>query len=584
VVSPLVVESLTIRNFRGLDQVTLELSPSVTVLVGRNNSGKSRFLRAIGIALGGLAASADDFTVGSDAEPEIDVVIAPHPGASRFPDDVFQTLDPEAVQQEPVVRKFAFRTTIRRSREGFGARSDRVVLRWGPDGWAAPAQPVSLKQSQSRLWSGILVDTGRDLAAELTTRGTPIRRVLDDLEVGDDERELIEAQLREASDALVAASGSLKAVRAAFVESGRAVAGFGIPALNPLPRLEELARAVSLDLDVGTGELPMRLHGAGPRSLASLLTHRVLYERRLGVDGTDRKPHPLTLIEEPEVHLHPQMQRELPDLLTAIEGQVVLTTHSTHLVTESDPTSLRLLQRVGRVVHVRALRPLQDPPEGTTRQLRPELYVGEMEKLKRTIERPFGELLFASAVVIGDGATERALLPPLIRHALGSLGDGVVVIDPFSMGNESAIAAVKFAELTEIPWFLFADGDENGRKAVNTLTQGRSLTNLDGSGRVILVHESDATEAMLVEHDSAVCRAALNALSVESHEATDLVVLLKQHKGAVGRFLASSLIDASEEVAGWPGPIVTLVNSLRRALAPSQEDDGEEMEENDANG
>lgn len=579
--SPLVVESLTIRYFRGLEQVTLDLSPSVTVLVGRNNSGKSRLLRALGIALGGVSASADDFTAVNAAEPEIDVVIAPHPDTDGFPDDVFQTLDPDVVQQEPVIRKFALRTIIRRSREGFGARSDRYVLRWGPEGWTLPSQPISVGRHQYRLWSAFLVDTGRDLSAELTTRGTPIRRILDDLEVDDTHREAIQAQLREASDALVEASGSLQAVQAALAESGRSVAGFGTPALNPVPRLEELARSVSVDLDVGTGELPMRLHGAGPRSLASLLTHRVLYERRLGVDGTDRRPHPVTLVEEPEAHLHPQMQRELPHLLATFEGQVVLTTHSTHLATETDPASLRLLRRVDDAIHVRALQPVEDPPDGTPRQLRPELYVGEMEKLKRTVERPFGELLFASAVVIGDGATERALLPPLIRHALGTLGDGVVVIDPLSMANESAIAAVKFAELVEIPWFLFADGDEEGRKAVEELTKHRSPQNPDGGERITFAHQSEATEAMLVEHDEALCRTALGAVSAVPDDSADLVVALRAQKGTVGRFLASALIDSSPEVADWPEPIVTLVSALRQALTVPDQGDADAMEEPD---
>ena len=50
-----------------------------------------------------------------------------------------------------------------------------------------------------------------------------------------------------------------------------------------------------------------------------------------------------------------------------------------------------------------------------------------MEKLKRLAERPFGDLLFASAIVVGDGATERAFLPVVLHEALGPLAHGISV-------------------------------------------------------------------------------------------------------------------------------------------------------------
>jgi hypothetical protein len=103
----------------------------------------------------------------------------------------------------------------------------------------------------------------------------------------------------------------------------RLVGSLGKPALNPLPlRLEELARSIAIDLDAGSGALPIRLHGSGSRSLASLQVQSVLYDRRLRADGKVTRPQPITLVEEPEAHLHPQATFDLATLLEATRGQV----------------------------------------------------------------------------------------------------------------------------------------------------------------------------------------------------------------------------------------------------------------------
>ena len=46
------VERVTIRNFKGIRGLEVELQQGLTLLVGRNNAGKSRILRALHIAIG----------------------------------------------------------------------------------------------------------------------------------------------------------------------------------------------------------------------------------------------------------------------------------------------------------------------------------------------------------------------------------------------------------------------------------------------------------------------------------------------------------------------------------------------------
>ena len=53
------VELTHVRNFRGVEDCVLTLEPKLTLLVGRNSSGKSRLLRALAIGCGSSPCRAD---------------------------------------------------------------------------------------------------------------------------------------------------------------------------------------------------------------------------------------------------------------------------------------------------------------------------------------------------------------------------------------------------------------------------------------------------------------------------------------------------------------------------------------------
>ena len=320
----------------------------------------------------------------------------------------------------------------------------------------------------------------------------------------------------------------------------------------------------------------MRFHGAGSRSLTSLQVQSVLYDRRLGKDGPALRPHPLSLIEEPEAHLHPQAQFELPGLIDRMRGQVIVSTHSTHLVSEIDPRCMRVLQPTHDATTVIDLRPAESDESADVRARRPSVHLEEMEKVRRLIERPFGELLFASAVVVGDGATERALLPPLVRHALRGHAHGICVVDPGSMASDYAIAIVKFAQLLQLPWLLFSDSDSSGALAA------RNLIATHGGGddsRIIWVPSAPtdgepgaATERMFVDFDADLCVAACTVIGY-NEERDDLLGFMTRHKGVVGRLLAAELMKRHEwrqvsegEEQCWPSALHSLIGKLDAML------------------
>lgn len=569
------------RDFRGIASCDVEFEPGLTLLVGRNNIGKSRVLSALHLALGGRVADVDDFSVGSSAEPEIDVVLAPCPPAASTDEEAFEDDEgrlmggeAQAISDPPFRERFAWRTHVRRSAEGLGARSEFKILTFdaASDSWMERAGAKDLGRAARGLVSSDLVNTGRDLMEELGRRGSGVRKVLSDLDVDDVTRADLELRLAGLSADIVAGSGTLASVSRSLDALDRAIGSIGAPGINPIPiTLEELARSLSIDLDSGHGALPIRMHGAGARSLASLQIQGVLYERLLGADGGSVRPHPVTLVEEPEAHLHPQAASELPHLLKSISGQVVASTHSSQVVTASDPRAIRLLREDRGSLVVVDLGPAANDSPGTPRPFRPSRHTEEMEKLKRLAERPFGEILFASAIVVGDGATERGFLPPVLRHALGAKAHGVCVVDPESMSTPTALAVAKFANTVETPWFIFADSDPAGVAAVEALaTTGTSPATVIWVGKPDAAADkgvSGAIEAMIVDFDEDVGRTACERVRPDLAPVSNVLSTMKDLKGSIGQTLADVLLERYDDSTTWPAPVQELIRAIDGALS-----------------
>lgn len=579
VFAPAYVERVILRNFRGIHECTVEFETDLTLLVGRNNVGKSRILSAVLLALGGRPADVDDFTLGEALEPEIDIFIAPAPPVDAGGDDEFDDAlgrrFADAVQtvlEDPVRERIAWRTHIRRTTDGTGARAESVFLSFdvGKGTWFERSNPVVLGRDHRQSFAADLVGTGRDLMEELGRRGSTVRRVLSDLEVSDEVREELEARLSDLGQEIVAGSQTLASISAVLERLDALVGSMGAPELNPLPiRLEELARSISIDLNSGNGSMPIRLHGSGSRSLASLQVQGVMYDRRLGKDGPRVRPHPVTLVEEPEAHLHPQAALELAHLLGQIQGQKIVSTHSAQLVTAVDPRCIRLMPGHGADFRIVDLGPAESDTAATHRAFRPSVHLAEMEKLRRLVERPFGELLFASALVIGDGASERSFLPVLLRHALKHRAHGVCVIDPESMASTVASAAVKFAEMVGIPWILFADSDVAGKAAVKTIVDTHCAGSYDNVIWAMGVGEGGAPlegafEQMLIEFDDELCREACADLGLDVKGS--VAKAMKGLKGSGGATFAERLVTRYADVGDWPCSLRELVARLQKEL------------------
>lgn len=582
---------MKIKNFRGIVELDVALQPGLTLLVGRNNVGKSRVLRAMEVAVGGSRAQRDDLTIGSDGPAELDIVIAPNDvGADEqeeFSADVSRRLGDgiSLVSVDPQRERFGWRAVIDSASERSGARVDFYAMVYAGEGWTVRENAKQLTRQQLMLFHADFIDTRRDIDSDLRRPGSAIRQILNDLGFPDVERSDLESRLSSLGEEIASRSATLIQLRTAIDQLATYVGEVGAVRIDPVPAsLEELARTVGVSFDSAAKPIPSRLQGSGVRSLGSLQVQRAFFDHRLGSDGPGLRPHAVALIEEPEAHLHPHAIFELPSLLEREGVQTVATTHSSQLATAVAPDSLVLLRLspAGEYNTVN-FRPAKSASESTSRVQHPEFFPEEMAKLKRLVERPFGELLFARAMVIGDGATERAFLPAVIQEALGTLGHAISVIDSNGMNVELVNAVAKFGSLAEIPLIVLADGDDAGQQSADRLLANGSVTR----NNIIWVESESAPkdesqpsrnnrepvrgiafEKMLLEFDINVCMRACEAIGKSATTSDAVLRELKSSKGAIGSFLAQEFLSSypCEHQDDWPAPLRELVSRLAAVL------------------
>ena len=474
------LHKVTVRNFRLLADAELALETPTTLIVGRNNSGKTSLSEAIRrfLADPNPAFQIEDFS-NTSYDRFCDALAAKNAGRpdeevrtlipsielrlvfrydSNQPDlgalgDFIVDLDPNCNEALVVaryeLRDGAIESLFAEQPTGTLTDNDRIAFfqelrQRVPDLFAASIWAEDPNDTTNRkkmtvtalrsLLTADVVKAQRGLDDNTSKDTDVLARVLEDLftaaqsPTANEHEQLIAQALQEA------VSEIQDTIQCGFREELKKLMptlhDFGYPGLDGT----ELETETTLDVERLLSRhtkvryaghhgilLPESYTGLGIRNLVLILLQIVSFYRSFRSEPAVPAVH-LVFIEEPEAHLHPQMQEvfirqlsSVADKLNAQDGaplqwpvQFIVSTHSSHVANAAGFETIRYFVSGSidglRHTRIKDLREgLRDTPEDHRRFLHQYL----------TLTRC--DLLFADKAVLIEGTSERLLLPVIIN-------------------------------------------------------------------------------------------------------------------------------------------------------------------------
>lgn len=438
------LRELTIRNFRRIEELTINFHRGLCVIVGENNAGKTAIIDALRIMLfpsrdfDALRLNEDDFRSGTDYAP-IEI-------SCTFTD----LRDEDEVHfQECLVDigdgKFEIRLNTR-------IEFNKTTRRPNVRSWGGETEGGILPSNLFDRIASIYLKPLRDPESGLRPgRHSQVSRLIDCL-TEEAQRAEFEAIAKDANDKI----RELKPVENARNDINTqmtSIAGEQLAQKTELIFSDPAFHRIIAGLQPEIEGLPFALNGLGYNNL--VFTAATLGTLRRSAQFSFRS----ILVEEPEAHLHPQLQilllRHFVKVTaehTGNEVQVIASSHSPILVSQAPIDSIVSIHECGGKVSAVSIS-----------SIKMDVVPKEDEKLKKKLQRFLdatrGELFFSRRLVMVEGIAEALLLPVLTKIAGGCLKESAVTVLNADGLNFNAFWPLFGENRLGFPVAIMTDGD-----------------------------------------------------------------------------------------------------------------------------
>lgn len=573
------IKKVNLRNFRRLEDVEIDFGDKETVFVGPNNSGKTSATSAFKIFLKNQDFKIHDFSVSKI--DELDRYGRGEEGAAvpSLEMDLWLSINPDiefgrvfpllpnvsaAIEEVGVRIQYAVLDEDRLKEEYFSAfpeQDDGTRVR-------SLAQYLSLANNLSRHFTTVywtLEKNGdetkthhmdadeakKTLSSIVRVDFVDAQRNIDDYEASRSTRlsqafstyyknNLQQAEINEEANRVIDENNENlnRHYETSFEGLMGILKSLGVPSVNDreLKLISSLSAEAALKgstellyVDPShSHELPEAYNGLGFKNLVFIVI-QVSHFYLQWISTENRRPLcQLIFIEEPEVHLHSQVQQTFISNIWSIIGDVAeqesaqnsipqlgVTTHSSHILDAVEFDKVRYFKRcclhgedantittlnASKVLSMKAFQPNRESASGEVQD-----EAGVLSFLKKYMKLTHCDLFFSDAAVLVEGAAEKLLLPAMIEKEAPDLKSTYLSV--LEIGGAYASRFAGLLEFLGIPYLVVTDIDSvdpaNNRSScradhADAITSNSSIKFFLGKDKIAdlkVLNEGDVTVA-----------------------------------------------------------------------------------------
>ena len=537
------VSYVSIKNFRRLEEVRVSFEDDHTLFVGPNNSGKTSAAAAFRLFFKRADFSINDFTVacidkinnfGADAgtSPDVLPVIQLDAWMSIDPDvefgrvfsllpNVFEDFDRVGIRlrfcaKDAEAMREEYNATFPESEDGVrrtlshflslpNALSRHFAIRYFAleDHGEVKAIEVEPDEGKRLLHSLIRVDF-IDAQRNIHDQEGGRQNRLSSAFAAYYKHNLQKPEENEAANKVIDANNaSLTAhYKEHFAPLFQVIAGLGVPSahdremmlVSSLSAQEALRGNTELYyVDPGLQhELPEAYNGLGFKNLVYMAIQISHFHSQWLMTEKNRELCQLIFVEEPEVHLHAQVQQIFVSNMWKIlkkvaedagesgaAPQLVITTHSSHIVDTVDFAKIRYFRRchadgyaagtlnASHVLNIKEFRPTEESVEEAASEVEEDAALALARKqlreeeilrfLKKYLRLTHCDLFFADAAILVEGTVEKLLLPSMIEKVAPGLCNKYLTV--LEVGGAFAHRFSGLLKFLGIPYVVITDID-----------------------------------------------------------------------------------------------------------------------------